>query len=217
MSFRSWFRTLITFGRGVTLGIAEATAGRDPIDLFGEWFDAARRSGIIHPEAMTLATSSNEGRPSARMVLLKGLDQRGFVFFGNHESRKAQELAENPRAALLFHWAVLERQVRIEGTVTTITTAESEAYFKTRPRGAQIGAWASKQSSELEDRRVLEQRVKDFQEKFAGGEVPLPPFWGGYRLQPERIEFWQGRADRLHDRLVFEKEGDGWVSRRLYP
>jgi pyridoxamine 5'-phosphate oxidase len=217
MSLITSLRSLFTLGKGMVVGLPEATAGRDPIELFGAWFTAAKGSGIVLPESMALATATSDGRPSARMVLLKGYDQRGFVFFGNYESRKAQELAENAHAALVMHWAVLQRQIRIEGPVTRLPTEESEAYFKTRPRGARIGAWASAQSSELESRGVLEARVKEYEEKFKDGDVPLPPFWGGYRLAPERIEFWQGRINRLHDRMMFEKQGDGWVSKRLYP
>jgi pyridoxamine 5'-phosphate oxidase len=204
-------------GKGMFVGLPEATADRDPIELFDTWFRAAKGSGLVLPESMALATATRDGQPSARMVLLKGFDQRGFVFYGNYESRKAQELAENAQAALVMHWPVLQRQIRIEGSVTRLPTEESEAYFETRPRGARIGAWASEQSAELADRKVLEDRVTEYEEKFKGGEVPLPPFWGGYRLAPERIEFWQGRLNRLHDRLEFTKKDDGWESRRLFP
>jgi pyridoxamine 5'-phosphate oxidase len=151
------------------------------------------------------------------MVLLKGADARGFVFFTNYGSRKARELDANPRAALCFHWAVLQRQVRVTGRVVRVEQDESAEYFATRPRGSQIGAWASQQSRSLPSREELERSVRDLSEKFAGLEVPLPPFWGGYRLEPEEIEFWQGRADRLHDRLVFTRAGAGWSTRRLYP
>jgi pyridoxamine 5'-phosphate oxidase len=216
MSVISTLRGLFTMGKGMLVGLPEATGDRDPIELFGTWFRAAKGSGLVLPESMALATATRDGRPSARMVLLKGFDQRGFVFFGNYESRKAQELAENDQAALVMHWPVLQRQIRIEGSVARLPTEESEAYFATRPRGARIGAWASKQSAELADRKMLEDRVTEYEEKFKG-DVPLPPFWGGYRLAPERIEFWQGRLNRLHDRLVFEKQADMWVSRRLYP
>jgi len=151
------------------------------------------------------------------MMLLKGVEAGGFVFFTNYESRKAAELAANSRAALVFHWAVLERQVRVEGKVERLSPVESEVYFRTRPRGSRIGAWASKQSRPLPDRAELEARVREHDARFAGGEVPLPPFWGGFRLVPERIEFWQGRLDRLHDRLRFERERGGWRAVRLYP
>ena len=217
MSLKSTLRTVITAGKGVTAGLPEATAERDPIDLFGEWFEAATESGILLPESMALATCTPDGRPSARMVLLKGFDARGFVFYTNYGSRKAAELTENPHAALVMHWAVLQRQVRIEGTVEKVTEEESAAYFKTRGRGSRIGAWASQQSSVLEERKTLEERVKDYEKQFDGVEVPLPPFWGGFRVAPARIEFWQGRANRLHDRLVFVQSGDGWETMRLYP
>jgi pyridoxamine 5'-phosphate oxidase len=197
--------------------LPDAADDQDPIDLFGAWFEAANEGGLLMPEAMTLATCTKDGRPSARMVLLKDFDARGFVFFTNYESRKAGELIENPWAALVLHWAVLQRQVRIEGTVTKVSAEESYAYFRTRSRGSRIGAWASRQSTVLEERRQLEERVAAYEEEFDGGEVPLPPFWGGFRVAPERIEFWQGRADRLHDRLVFMQSNDGWETTRLYP
>ena len=217
MSFKSTIRTVITAGKGVTTGLPEAAADQDPIDLFGEWFDAATEAGIYLPEAMTLATATADGHPSARMVLLKGYDARGFVFFTNYTSRKASELIANPHAALVLHWPVLQRQVRIEGTVEKITPEESYAYFSTRPRGSRIGAWASKQSTVLEERQALEERVKRYEQQFDGEDVPLPPFWGGFRVAPSTIEFWQGRASRLHDRLVFTREEDAWTTVRLYP
>jgi pyridoxamine 5'-phosphate oxidase len=217
MSLLSKLRTLFTAGQGVVRGLPDATPGRDPIELFREWFDAARRAGLFLPEAMTVATATPQGAPSARMMLLKGVEAGAFVFFTNYESRKAGELEANPRAALVFHWAVLERQVRVEGRIERLSAAESEAYFRTRPRGSRVGAWASTQSRPLADRAELQARVRQHEAKFHGGEVPLPPFWGGYRLVPERIEFWQGRLDRLHDRLRFERDGSGWRSTRLYP
>ncbi len=151
------------------------------------------------------------------MVLLKGFDERGFVFYTNYESRKARELEANPRAALCAHWAVHQRQVRITGSVRRVSEAESAEYFATRPRGSQLGAWASKQSAVMPSRGALESAVGEAEERFTGSDVPLPPFWGGYRIEPETIEFWQGRADRLHDRLVFERSGDTWKTVRLYP
>ena len=217
MSLKSTLRTVITAGKGVTQGLPDATADRDPIELFGEWFEAAQQSGILLPETMALATCTKDGRPSARMVLLKGFDEHGFVFYTNYGSRKANELAENPRAALVMYWAVLQRQVRIEGAVTKLSFEESDAYFQTRSRGSRLGAWASLQSETLEDRRQMEENFKAYEQEFKGKEVPLPPFWGGYRVTPERIEFWQGRADRLHDRLVFVQGSDGWTTTRLYP
>jgi pyridoxamine 5'-phosphate oxidase len=209
MSIKSSIKTVLTLGKGVAGGIPELEEGTNPIELFAEWFEAARESGIFLPESVALATATAEGRPAVRMVLVKEFDERGFVFYTNYASRKAEELDANPSAALCFHWAVLERQVRISGHVARVTEEESLAYFKTRPRGSRIGAWASRQSAPLEDRSTLEERVKE--------EVPLPPFWGGYRLVPETIEFWQGRADRLHDRVVFTREGPGWQVHRLQP
>lgn len=217
MSLKSSLKTVVTLGQGVTVGLPPATEDADPIELFTSWFDAAHQSGILMPEAVALATASPDGAPSARMVLLKHADAKGFVFFTNYGSQKARELDANPRAALCFHWAVLQRQVRVSGRVERVSAEESVGYFATRNRGSQIGAWASRQSQDLGAREELEQRVRDAEAEFAGGEVPRPPFWGGYRLDPERIEFWQGRADRLHDRLVFTRSAGGWSTRRLYP
>lgn len=217
MSLKSSIKTVLTLGKGVAGGMPEADAERDPIELFQEWFTAAEESGILHPEAMALATADASGHPSVRMVLLKEVDGNGFVFFTNYESRKAKELEENPHAALCFHWAVHERQVRVTGSVTRISEEESFAYFRTRGRGSRIGAWASQQSRPLDARETLEARVREMKERFPDDEVPLPPYWGGYRLAPASIEFWQGRADRLHDRLVFTRDGDGWTTQRLYP
>ena len=217
MSLLGHLRTVFTLGRGLVQGLPEASAERDPIELFGEWFEAAERSGILLPEALTLATCTRNGVPSARQVLLKRHDADGFVFYTNYGSRKARELEENPRAALLIHWPVLQRQVRIDGSVTRASEEESSAYFHSRPRGSQIGAWASRQSEFLSSRAELERRVSDYERKFKGGEVPLPEFWGGYRLVPEQIEFWQGRANRLHDRLLFSRSENGWSAERLYP
>jgi pyridoxamine 5'-phosphate oxidase len=217
MSLKSSLKAVLTLGQGLAGGIPEAADDADPIELFVAWFEAARESGILLPESVALATSTPDGVPSVRMVLLKDVDARGFVFFTNYESQKAREIEANPRAALCFHWAVLQRQVRVAGRVTRVAPEESEAYFATRGRGSQIGAWASRQSERLPSRDDLERRAREAEERFSGGEVPLPPFWGGYRLDPARIEFWQGRADRLHDRLVFRRERDGWATQRLYP
>jgi len=217
MSLKSSLRTLVTLGQGVVQGIPEAAADRDPIDLFEEWFKAARESGLFLPESMALATATSTGAPSVRMVLHKGVDERGFVFYTNYDSRKASELDANPQAALCFHWAVLERQVRVEGVVERVAQQESEAYFATRARGSRIGAWASRQSAPLPAREALEERVRHFEKEYPGADVPLPPFWGGYVLRPARIEFWQGKADRLHERLVFTREGDAWTTQRLHP
>ena len=217
MSIKSSIKTVLTLGRGVATGIPEAAEDADPLELFQSWFDIAEESGILHPEATALATATAGGRPSVRMVLLKGLDERGFVFFTNYESRKATELEANPHAALCFHWAVHERQVRVTGTVSRVDESESDEYHRTRGRGSRIGAWASKQSRPLPDRGELEARVRELEDRFGSGDIPLPPFWGGYRLVPETIEFWQGRANRLHDRLVFTRDGEGWSTERLYP
>jgi pyridoxamine 5'-phosphate oxidase len=217
MSIKSSIKTVLTLEQGVAGGIPDAAKDGDPIELFGTWFEAARESGIVLPEAVTLATASPEGLPSARMVLLKSADARGFVFFTNYGSRKADELEANPNAALCFHWAAHQRQVRVSGTVERVSEAESLAYFQTRALGSQIGAWASQQSRPLWDRTALEQRVRELRAELPKEDVPLPPFWGGYRIDAKVIEFWQGRADRLHDRLVFTREADSWSTQRLYP
>ena len=217
MSIRSTIRSVVTMGKGVARGLPDSEVGDEPFTLFGTWFDEARESGILLPDSMTLSTVSAEGQPSGRMVLLKGHDRTGFRFFTNFGSRKSHELTDNPNAALTFHWAVLQRQVRIQGSVVRISEDESATYFQTRARGSRIGAWASKQSQPLDSRELLEERVRECEEEFDGADVPLPPFWGGYRLAPRRIEFWQGRANRLHDRVVFEAAGDGWAVHRVYP
>jgi pyridoxamine 5'-phosphate oxidase len=217
MSLTSNLRALFTLGKGVVKGITELTADDDPIVMFDSWFEEAKRAGIFLPESMMLATATPDGQPSARMMLLKGADHRGFTFFTNYESRKGEELAANPRAALVFHWAILERQVRVEGTVDRLPADESQAYFDTRPRGSRIGAWASPQSTELATRQALDDRVAEFTREFAGKDIPLPPYWGGFRLTPERIEFWQGKVNRLHDRLRYTRDGDGWRVVRLSP
>lgn len=217
MSLKSTMRALLTIRKGVFRGVNEDSVGTEPFRLFDEWYLEARRSGLYLPESMTLATSSPDGYPSARLVLLKRHDERGFVFFTNYESRKAVELENNPRAALVMHWPILQRQVRIEGTVEKTSAEESADYFRTRPRGSRIGAWASPQSSVLRDREQLEERVAEFEARYPGDDVPLPPYWGGYRLRPENIEFWQGRANRLHDRFRFTRAGAGWTVERLAP
>lgn len=189
----------------------------DPIQLFSEWFEEAKKTTLPEPTAMLLATVSPAGKPSARVVLLKEFDDRGFVFYTNLRSQKGRELQANPNAALCFYWPPLARQVRVEGTVQKVSDEEADAYFASRLRGAQIGAWASRQSAELANREELEARVREVEEKFAGKNVPRPPFWLGFRVVPERIEFWQAREDRLHDRVVYARAVGGWEKRLLYP
>lgn len=188
----------------------------DPITQFQSWFAAAGEADLPLPDAASLSTATADGRPSSRMVLVKLVDERGFVFYTNYGSRKARELDANPHAALLWFWPQLERQILVEGPVSRITTEESDAYFRTRPLGSRIGAWASRQSENLESREELETAVAKFEQKF-GDDPPLPPFWGGYRLDPMLLEFWQGRPDRLHDRTLYERSGDTWTMRRLNP
>jgi pyridoxamine 5'-phosphate oxidase len=190
----------------------------DPIVQFRSWFAAAAEAGIRLPEAMVLATATSAGRPSARTVLLKQIEAGSFVFFTNYESRKGRELAQNPRAALLFYWDSLGRQVRIEGTVERLPAEESEAYFRTRPLGSRLSAWASRQSDVVPNRAILEERVAALAAEHPNGDVPLPPYWGGYRLDPDELELWQHREDRLHDRLRYRREaGGGWKLERLSP
>jgi pyridoxamine 5'-phosphate oxidase len=198
-------------------GLGEADVDADPVVQFGRWFEQATQAGLLEPHAMTLATATPDGRPSARMVLLRGFDERGFCFYTNYESRKGAELAANPRAALVFWWDKLERQVRIEGRVERTSRSESEAYFASRPPGSQLSAAASPQSRVIEDRAALERRVAELATTVPDGRLPLPGFWGGYRLVPQVVEFWQGRPNRLHDRLRYRRAGDGWRIERLAP
>ena len=193
------------------------TLNPDPVEQFRTWLDEAIHAQLLEPNAMTLATVDEKGQPSARVVLLKGLDERGFVFYSNYESRKAQEIAGNAKVALVFNWLGLERQVRIQGVVREVSREESLAYFKSRPHGSQLGAWASHQSRVIQGREVLEERLAELQNKYNEGEVPLPPFWGGYRVKPHTIEFWQGRPSRLHDRFLYSLEGEAWRIERLAP
>lgn len=196
----------------------EKEVDANPLTLFEKWFDQALQSQLPEPNAMTLSTVSAKGKPTARIVLLKGITSDGFLFYTNYESRKGKELAERPFAALTFFWVALERQVRIEGGVDKIDTKTSADYFHSRPRASQIGAWASPQSTVIADRTVLEQQAQQYTEKFANQEVPLPPHWGGYKVVPDRIEFWQGRPSRLHDRILYTRSKDGlWEISRLAP
>jgi pyridoxamine 5'-phosphate oxidase len=196
--------------------LTERDVDPDPIAQFGKWFEQALRAGMVEPNAMTLATSTPDGHPSARVVLLKRFDETGFVFFTDYRSRKGAELAANPRASLCFWWDALQRQVRISGTVTRVTRDESDAYFRTRPHGSRIGALASHQSAPLASREILESEVKRLDIAYPD-EVPLPAHWGGYRVTPDSIEFWQGRSSRLHDRIVYTRDGAAWTVGRLSP
>ena len=198
-------------------GLDESDLDPNPIEQFRRWFEEALNAGLHEPNAMTLATATPDGKPSARVVLLKGYDERGFVFYTNFEGRKGRELDENPRCALLFYWGELERQVRIEGRASRVPDGEADAYFASRPRGSQLGAWASAQSREVEGREVLEDRLRKLEAEYEGREVPRPPFWGGYRVEPDVFEFWQGRENRLHDRLAYGREGGMWRVSRLQP
>ena len=189
----------------------------NPWDLFAEWVAAATQNEASYPDAMTLATVGAHGMPTARTVLMKDFDKQGIVFYTNRESRKGSELAAHAKAGLCFYWKSLQRQVRIEGTVETVSDAESDAYFASRPRGSQIGAWASQQSRPLVDRLTLEQRVRDLTAQYEDRDVPRPPYWGGYRLIPFYFEFWQERDYRLHDRIAYDRQGDAWNSGRVYP
>jgi pyridoxamine 5'-phosphate oxidase len=198
--------------------LLESDVDPDPLRQFDAWYDDAQTRGIAQSDAVTLATSTRDGIPSARMVLLKGRDARGFQFFTNYESVKARELAENPRACLVFYWAILNRQIRVVGTVTKLPREDSEKYFRTRHRGSQIGAWASQQDQILSSRAELDDRVRELDKAYEGAEVPTPPHWGGYVVAPTSVEFWQGRDSRLHDRLRYTRRADGsWRIERLSP
>lgn len=200
------------------MGLSREEIAPDPLQQFELWFQQACSANLPDPNAMNLATASASGAPSLRTVLLKYFDSDGFVFFTNYESRKAAQIAENPEVALLFLWIALERQIIIEGTAAKISAAESLKYFAIRPRGNQIGAWCSQQSTVISSRKLLEMQFEEMKQRFQQGEVPLPSFWGGYRVVPHRFEFWQGRPNRLHDRFLYELQSDGtWAIRRLAP
>ena len=202
----------------VAHGLRRADLHSDPLRQFGAWFAAALAADIRDVNAMSLATATPEGKPSVRIVLLKGFDERGFAFFTNYDSEKARELEANPHAALVFYWAQLERQVRISGTVQRTSREDSAAYFHSRPIGSQLGAWASKQSEVIDARQILDSRLTEMTERFENGAIPLPPHWGGYRVKPDKIEFWQGRPNRLHDRFRYSRRADGtWLIDRLAP
>jgi pyridoxamine 5'-phosphate oxidase len=195
----------------------EQNVDPDPLVQFHKWFDDARRAELPEPNAMTLATATPDGVPSARMVLLKAADERGFTFFTDYRSRKGQELEANPHAALVFFWGELERQVRISGTVSRVSREETDAYFRTRPRESRLGAWSSHQSAVLPGREALEARLREVSARHPGEDVPTPPYWGGYVLRPDALEFWQGRESRLHDRVRYQREAGGWRIERLAP
>ena len=198
-------------------GLSEKDVARDPYRQFEKWFQEAQAAKIHEPNAAILATATKDGRPSARTVLLKAVDGRGFVFYTNYESRKGRDLEANPRASYVFAWLPLERQVIVEGSVAKVAREESEAYFHSRPRASQLAAWASAQSSIIAGRGALEESMKAVEKKYSGTEAPLPPNWGGFRILPETVEFWQGRRSRLHDRLRYRREGDAWILERLSP
>ena len=210
-------RCLFTFGQGVALPLPAIDENAAPYSLFKLWFDDANKSGVLLPEAVSVSSVGDNGQPSSRMVLLKEYNNDGFVFYTNYASRKSHELSENDKVALLFHWGVLQRQIRIEGCVEKVSAEQSAQYFHSRDRGSQIGAWASKQSSKIQTDDELAQRVDYYTKKFAGKDVPLPDFWGGWRVKPNYIEFWQGRANRLHDRVCFEKSASSWKNFKLQP
>lgn len=217
MSVVRTLRGLLMATRAMTRDLPATAPTADPLELFRDWYRTAVQAGIYLPEAMALSTATPDGQPSGRFVLFKDLSPDGFSFYTNTESRKARELRDNPRVALTFHWSLFQRQVRVEGRATPLPTAEVERYFTTRMRGSRIGAWASAQSQPIASREALMAKVKEMERRFSRGDIPLPPYWGGYRVWPERIEFWQGRIDRLHDRFLYTRADGGWQIERLQP
>ncbi|HEY9804895.1 MAG TPA: pyridoxamine 5'-phosphate oxidase [Leptolyngbyaceae cyanobacterium] len=211
-------KTIADLRKDYTLeGLSETEIDPNPFIQFKKWFEQALAAQLPEPNAMTIATTTPDGTPSARMVLLKDFDERGFVFFTNYNSRKGQELAQNPQAAIVFWWAELERQVRILGSVEKVSESESDYYFESRPAKSRLGAWASNQSEIITSREVLEQRMQELQSKYENQEIPRPPHWGGLRVIPTEIEFWQGRSSRLHDRLLYTLDDGSWKIQRLSP
>ncbi|MBD2500609.1 pyridoxamine 5'-phosphate oxidase [Anabaena azotica] len=211
-------KTIADLRKDYTLeGLSETEIDPNPFIQFKKWFEQALAAQLPEPNAMTIATTKPDGKPSARMVLLKDFDERGFVFFTNYNSRKGQELAQNPQAALVFWWAELERQVRILGSVEKVSESESDYYFESRPAKSRLGAWASNQSEIITSREILEQRMQELQSKYENQEIPRPPHWGGLRVIPTEIEFWQGRSSRLHDRLLYTLDDGSWKIQRLSP
>ena len=201
-----------------TIGeLLESSAPTEPWELFSSWFEIARETKILEPNAMILSTVMQDGQPTSRVVLLKDFDQNGLVFFTNYLSQKGEQLAHNPRASILFWWEPLQRQIRVEGEVVKIDEEDSDAYFQSRPYGSRLGAWISEQSQTIVDRIALEKRQIEFEKKFEDGNVPRPDHWGGYRLAPNKFEFWQGRSNRLHDRLLYQMKQDSWTRVRLAP
>lgn len=198
-------------------GLSESDLAADPFTQFRQWFDEAQNAGVIEPNAMTVATVNPAGEPSARTLLLKGVDDSGFTFFTNYDSAKGGDLAQNPAVSMVFPWLALERQVLVRGTVTKVSREETESYFKSRPHGSQLGAWASEQSRPVPDRATLEGRLAAATERFKTEPLTAPPHWGGYRVDPTYVEFWQGRPNRLHDRLVYRRRSTGWIVERLAP
>lgn len=195
----------------------EKTSGDDPILLFQEWFNETANSDILDPTAFTLSTIGSDNRPDSRIVLLKGFSKDGFIFYSNYKSKKGQDIDHNPYCTMLFFWSEFERQIRIHGKINKITKAESEKYFHSRPRDAQIGSWASDQSKPIRDREALDSKLENFKDKFAEGDIPIPDHWGGYAIQPDYFEFWQGRPGRLHDRISFSLKNSNWIRQRLEP